>query len=281
MPAVINKIQFNSHISLDFAHFEKNYQDKNQDIFVSNYKPTASNYTRSLVCFEPKGDYGSKGMTQEALGYKFDIYRNEIGSSKLVPVYKTRTGQLSIVDYNVRNQKEYQYYVFKEDDDVSSKASVSNSVKTCWWDYAVIGMDLEDDDNKIYRVSSSDVWLFQSNIASDTTIQNFSKTTYQTLTSYPTVSMGKSNYASGSFSGLIGRVGSKGYEEDAILLEKWNDFCVNPQLKLYKDRKGHKYIVDIVNSSSNIADETREQATTVTVNWTQIDDAEKYVIIGD
>lgn len=281
MSATIDKIQFNSHITLDFAHFEQLYQDKNQDIFVEKYKPVASNYTRSLVCFEPNGDYDSKGMTQEALGYQFDIYRNEIGDSKLVPIYKTSVGQLSIVDYNVRNQKEYQYYVFKENEESSSKASLSNTVQTCWWDYAIIGMTLDDEDSKTYKVNPSDVWLFQSNVSSDSTTQNFSKTTYQTLMPYPTVSMGKSNYATGSFSGLIGRVRKKRYDEDATLLEQWNDFCANPQLKLYKDRKGHKYIVDITSSSSDIADETREQATTVSVGWTQIGNADDYVIIGD
>lgn len=197
MSATIDKIQFNSHITLDFAHFEQLYQDKNQDIFVEKYKPIASNYTRSLVCFEPDGDYDSKGMTKEALGYRFDIYRNEIGDSKLVPIYKTSVGQLSIVDYNVRNQKEYQYYVFKENDETSSKASLSNTVQTCWWDYAIIGMTLEDEDSKTYKVDPSDVWLFQSNVSSDSTTQNFSKTTYQTLMAYPTVSMGKSNYEIG------------------------------------------------------------------------------------
>ena len=72
-----------------------------------------------------------------------------------------------------------------------------------------------------------------------------------------------------------------GYDEDVRLLEDWNDFCANSQLKLYKDRKGHKYIVDITSSSSQVADETREQATTVNVGWTQIGDADNYVIIGD
>ena len=98
---------------------------------------------------------------------------------------------------------------------------------------------------------------------------------------YPTVSMGKANYATGSFSGLIGKVRKNGYEEDATLLEQWNDFCANSQLKLFKDRKGHKYIVDVTSSSSQVSDETREQATTVSVGWTQIGNADDYVIIGD
>ena len=279
--ATIDKVQFYSHITLDFAHFEALYQNDNIDIFTNRYKPIATNYTRSLVCFEPEGDYDSKGMSEEALGYKFSIYRSEEGNNILEPIYTTSVGQLSIVDYNVRNQKEYQYYVFKETDDASSRAALSNKVTTCWWDYAIIGMTLDDADSLTYKVNPDDIWLFQSNIESDSTSQNFAKTTYQNLTEYPTVSIGKANYASGSFSGLIGRVRKNRYDEDATLLEQWNKFCANAQLKLYKDRKGHKYIVDITSSSSNIADETREQATTVNVGWTQIGDASDYVIIGD
>ena len=64
-------------------------------------------------------------------------------------------------------------------------------------------------------------------------------------------------------------------------MEKWNEFCSNDQLKLLKDRKGHKYIVDITSSSSNTIDETREQATVVTIEWTQVDNADEFVIIGD
>ena len=95
------------------------------------------------------------------------------------------------------------------------------------------------------------------------------------------MSIGKSNYATGSFNGLIGQVTNKGYEESPFLLEKWNDFCANSQLKLFKDRKGHKYIVDITSTNSNVDDATREQATTVNVSWTQVADSDNYVIIGD
>lgn len=277
--ATLDKVQFNSHITLDFAHLEKRQPNDMTDIFTSNYRPIANNYTRSLVCFE--GNNNNQSMLDEALGYRFSIYKNEEGSNILKPVYTTSVGQLSIVDYNIRNQKEYQYYVFKETDELSSRAAISNKISTCWWDYAIIGMTLEDEDSKTYKVNTNDVWLFSSNLSSDSTSQNFSKTTYQTLTQYPVVSIGKSNYSTGSFTGLIGKVKKNGYEEDALLLEKWNEFCSNNQLKLFKDRKGHKYIVDISSSSANTLDETKEQATEVSVSWTQIDDADNYIIIGD
>ena len=276
---MLNKTTFYSHVTLDFAHLEEKYGDFNSDIFVNNYRPVAKNYTRSLVCFEDGND--SKGVSSDALGYTFSIYRCENDSPEIVPIYTTSAGQLSVVDYNVRNQQKYQYYVFKENDEAISKALLSNEINTCWWDYAVIGLTPENVEENVYKVNKDDVWLFRSNVSSDQTSQNFAKTTYQNLTKFPQVSIGKSNYATGSFSGLIGQVTNKGYEESPLLLEKWNDFCANSQLKLFKDRKGHKYIVDITSTSSSVADETREQATTVSVNWTQVSDSEDYVIIGD
>lgn len=274
----LKKVTFYNNVTLDFAHLE-NSSNIASNIFVNNYKPIANNYTRSLVCFE--GNNNSEGISDDALGYTFSVYRRDEDNPNLIPIYSKNVGKLSLVDYNVRNQKKYQYYIFKEDEESISKALLSNSLVTCWWDYVVIGLTLEDKENNIYRVNSNDVWLFQSNVSSDSTSQNFAKTTYQNLTKYPQISIGKSNYATGSFSGLIGKVKNNGYDEDVLLLDKWNDFCANSQLKLLKDRKGHKYIVDITSTSSDVADETREQATTISISWTQIDDANNYIIIGD
>ena len=276
---VLQRATFYSHVNLDFAHLEKREIGQNANIFVENYKPVATNYTRSLVCFENGND--SQGVSEDALGYTFSIYRLEEDGKTLSPISSKNNDKLSIVDYNVRNQKKYQYYIFKEDETSISKALLSNEITTCWWDYSISGLTLEDVETNTYKVDKNDVWLFQSNIESGSTTQNFAKTTYQNLTQYPQISTGKSNYATGSFSGLIGKVENSSYKEDAILLEKWNEFCSNDQLKLLKDRKGHKYIVDITSSSSNTIDETREQATVVTIGWTQVDNADEFVIIGD
>lgn len=276
---VLQKVTFYNHVNLDFAHLEKRELGSNAEIFTSNYRPTANNYTRSLVSFENNNN--SQGVADDALGYTFSIYRLESGGVTLSPISSKNNNKLSIVDYNVRNQKTYQYYIFKEDETSISKALLSNKITTCWWDYSVSGLTLVDSETNTYKINTNDVWLFESNIASDSTSQVFSKTTYENLTQFPQISTGKTNYSSGSFSGLIGHVENNLYKEDASLIEKWNDFCTNNQLKLYKDRKGHRYIVDITSTSAQIADETREQATTVSVSWIQVGNADDYVIIGD
>lgn len=278
MPA-LEKITFYGHIDLDFSHFEKKADGQNANIFVNNYRPQLSNYTRSLITFE--GSNNSDGVSDNALGYTFSVYRLEEGERTLRPIYSSDEGKLSIIDYNVRNNKKYRYYIFKEDETSISKALLSNSIETCWWDYSVSGLQLVDLETNTYKINPEDVWLFGSNLSSSATSQNFSKTVYDNLTQFPQVSVGKLNYASGSFSGLIGKIKSNKYEEAPELVERWNEFCANKCLKLLKDRKGHKYIVSIQSTSSQIADETREQATTVTVGWTQVGDADDYVIIGD
>lgn len=277
--AALEKVTFYGHVDLDFSHVEKREAGQNANIFVNNYRPQLSNYTRSLITFE--GGNNSDGVSDNALGYTFSVYRLEEGEKTLRPIYSSDEGKLSIIDYNIRNNKKYQYYIFKEDETSISKALLSNSIETCWWDYSVSGLQLVDAETNTYKINVEDVWLFNYNLSSSSTSQNFSKTVYNNLTRFPQVSVGKSNYSSGSFSGLIGIFKKDKYVENPELVEKWNEFCANKCLKLLKDRKGHKYIVSIQSTSSQIADETREQATTVSVDWTQVGDADDYVIIGD
>ena len=49
----------------------------------------------------------------------------------------------------------------------------------------------------------------------------------------------------------------------------WRDFCVSGEIKLLRDRKGNNLIVEIMDASSNVMDETVEQARTITFSWTQ------------
>ena len=276
---VLNKVTFYSHVDLDFAHLEEEDPGQNSNIFVNNYKPVTNNHTRSLVTFENSRNMES--VSDSALGYTFSIYRLDEDSNSLKPISSKNTDKLSIVDYNVRNKKKYQYYIFKEDSNSISKALLSNEITTCWWEYSISGLTLSDIKTNTYTINPNDVWLFSANVSSDSTSQNFAKTTYQNLTRYPQISTGESNYSNGSFTALLGKVENDSYKEDALLLDKWNEFCTNHQLKLLKDRKGNKYIVDITSSSTNILDETSQQATEITVGWTQVDDADKYIIIGE
>ena len=64
------------------------------------------------------------------------------------------------------------------------------------------------------------------------------------------------------------------------MLDEWNDFCANGNIKLLKDRKGNAILVMINGTSSQTDDVTREQANTITFDWVQVDDNSGITIIG-
>ena len=64
------------------------------------------------------------------------------------------------------------------------------------------------------------------------------------------------------------------------MLDRWNDFCANGNIKLLKDRKGNAMLVMITGNSGQTDDILREQPTTVTFNWVQVDDTTNITVIG-
>ena len=98
--------------------------------------------------------------------------------------------------------------------------------------------------------------------------------------------MGKSNYTAGSVTCILGnvqKVSNQGikYVEPVSMLEEWNDFCSNGNIKLLKDRKGNAMLVAITDTSSQVDDVTSEQVTTITFNWVQVDTVKGLSIVGE
>lgn len=274
----LKEIFVHSNLTVDFIHLEEQTPN-NDNIFVNTYIPKLSNNSKALISFD--GDNNLKGISDSALGYTFSVYREQDSSNKLELVSKIKDGSLSVVDYNVVNQKDYKYHIFKEDDDIISATNISNEVKTCWWNWSITGLTKSDTVLNEYTVNTDNVWLFDLNIESAEIVRNLSKTEYRNLTKYPKFSTGKSNFASSSLTCLIGQIRNSQYYDTPEMLDAWNDFCNNGQLKLLKDRKGHSMIVEILSSSSKTLDETREQVDTITFSWTQIGDTSNMTIVEE
>lgn len=271
----LKEVVLKTNVNVDFFHLEEE-SENNVNIFTNNYIPKLSNDSKALITFEDN-DNKLKGISESALGYLFSVYREKNNSNKLEYIARLNDGSLSMIDYNVANQNQYKYYVFKEDDNYFSGANISDSVETCWWDWSIIGVAENNDGHFI--VDTTNIWSFELNLESAETVQNFSKTEYRNLTKFPKISNGKLNYASGGVTCLIGQIRNNKYVDTTEMLEAWNNFCVNGQLKILKDRKGRIMVVDITSSSSKIMDITSEQVNTITFNWTQIGVTDNMTII--
>lgn len=281
---VLKTVELNKNIKLDFFHLEeKSYS--NADIFSNKkYIPTLNNYSKFLATFDDRTTT-SRGVSDIALGYNFSVYREIKDTNELVYVANIANGGLSVTDYNVVNETTYRYYIFKEDDSSISAAVISNNVSTCWWDWSLVDLTPSTTEDNVYYANADGVWKFNLNLSTSERNQNLSNTTYNNLTRFPKVSLGRSNYASSSITCLLGNVqkvsnNSLSYIEPASMLDDWNEFCSNGNLKLLRDRKGNSMLVTITSNSSNVDDITREQVNTITFSWVQVEDASNITVVS-
>ena len=235
----------------------------------------------SLITFDDSftNIYDSYGITNTAVGYTFSVYKENKtdNDDTLEFVAKLSDGSLSIIDHNVQNHMEYVYHVYKEDENYTSSDVLSNNVTTCWWDWTITGF--YSDDDGVYRVDPQNIWRFSLNIDSGDVSETMSKTVYDNLTKYPKISSGTMNYNQGSLTCIAGNIQNDLYTEAIGIIRQWNFFCSGSELKLLKDRKGNRWIVDITSSSTKTADESVEQYTTVSFNWAEIMDSNYISII--
>lgn len=276
----IKRITLNSQVQFDFFHLQKN-DAANSNIFVSKYIPSLANNSLSLITFDDTFEniYDSYGITNTASGYTFSVYRENktVNNDTLEFVAKLSDGSLSVIDHNVQNNREYIYHVYKEDENYTSSDVLSNNVSTCWWDWSITGFYLDDDG--VYRVDPTNIWRFSLNIESGDISETMSKTVYDNLTKFPKVSSGKMDYNQGSLTCIAGNIQNDAYSEIIGIIRQWNFFCSGSELKLLKDRKGNRWIVDITSTSTKIADESVEQYTTISFNWIELMDADYISII--
>lgn len=280
---LLTGLTVHNNVKLDFFHLEES-SSMNANIFnAAKYKPVLNNYSRFLVTFDD-GTTTSGGVADVALGYNFSIYREVKDTNQLVYVARLGDGGLSMTDYGVTNNKTYKYYIFKEDESAISEAVVSNDVSTCWWDWSLIDIIPSTSEKGLYY-TTGDIWKFNLNISSAAKTQTLNNTTYNNLTRFPKVSSGKLNYSTGSLTCLLGNVQKTTsslveYIEPNTMLDEWNEFCADGNMKLLKDRKGNAMLVMVTGTSSQTDDVTREQTNTITFSWVEVEDIDNITIIG-
>lgn len=280
---LLTGLTVHNNVKLDFFHLEES-SSTNANIFnTAKYVPVLNNYSRFLVTFDD-GTTTSEGVADVALGYNFSIYREVKDTNQLVYVARLGDGSLSMTDYSVTNNKTYKYYIFKEDESAISEAVVSNDVSTCWWDWSLIDIIPSTSEKGLYY-TTGDIWKFNLNISSAARTQTLNNTTYNNLTRFPKVSSGKLNYSTGSLTCLLGDVqrttnSLAEYIEPSTMLDEWNKFCADGNMKLLKDRKGNAMLVMVTGTSSQIDDVTREQTNTITFSWVEVEDIDNITIIG-
>ncbi len=261
---------------VDFLYLDRN-SDIDANLFNYKYVPKLNKDTVLLCNYT--NDRNGLGSVKESDGVVFDVYREKNKNSQLEYVTTIQSGALEVYDYDVANQTDYRYYVFPSTQTENSSPLESNTVRTDWWNWSVVGVVQDETNPNVYYVDSDNIWLFDMNLESAEQVQNYAKTVYQTFGKYPRVSTGNLNYTTSSITCLIARMYNNTFTDTVDMLERWREFCNNSQLKILKDRKGQVMIVDIIDTSNKFDDVSKEQVNSITFSYTQIGDTKDISII--
>lgn len=231
----------------------------------------------------------------------FFIYRTSPSQKYFDYLGNISNGDNVFIDYNVSSNNFYHYLVAVKSPDESGKYIIFENleedktphyIQTTWDTWSLCSIAETDVENQ-YKMVSDQVWILGNNLESNDTAQNLSITSWNTLGQYAKTSVGKQNYDSGSFSCLLGNVTKTGsnYYTEALtsnnyslqteMTEAWKQFISDGNLKLLRDRKGQKWIVQVIgNSTRKIKDETQEQMTVISFEWQEVLNSSNISIIN-
>lgn len=297
---------FSSYNVANEAPTEISYEEaiKREDsLAIINYKE----YLDKLFKISEKQGYskiyGSDQLTTDIFKREVEIVDGEVVPLTSLKLVCENLEQYSFKDYNISNDRMYQYVIYpsQETEGVIAKVT-SKPIKTNWQGWSITELHPTDTSGKRFKASIQDVWLFNLNVETGEQTQNFSRQEQQTLGQFNRYSSGRMNYISGSVSCLFGSdvipafmLDAKhgyGYQEirkyatnytsnqRIDMLKAWRNLVYSSNPKLLKDRAGQSFLITINSSANKPMDNVRKQPNTISFNWAQIGTLDDVTIIG-
>ena len=214
------------------------------------------------------------------------VYKKEKGSSvikmlALLPLNE-ETKDTEILDYSVKNLKEYEYYLFYLYNTYGGFLALQTRndpavIKPCFWNYTVLCCD--KDDNGDYIVKRE--YRFALDITSGNVGNNNSPNLQQNFTKYPLRQPTSSRYRSGTLSAYIGKAENGEYVDTESLMEELYALSTNMQTKFLKTRKGQIFRIETsAPVVMNIGDKYAQQPAKISLPWVEVGDAKDANILG-
>lgn len=244
---------------------------------------TRDSKTITLATFVSNLSASESSTAQTVYGYK--IQRLNTKEDILYKVADLDGDILRIQDYNIPNKNSFKYYITPifvvNDIQTLGSPIVTDTITTDWIAWSVVGMN-PTTTKDVYTVDEDQIWSFDLNVESDPVAPKYDKTYQEGFGRFAKAGYGDRNYIESGVKHLLGAVSQNGeYINDNIqMLEKWEQFCNNGQLKLLKNRKGRVLPIDIKDTSSQDMDDVEDQVTTISFSYLQLADNKEISVYG-
>lgn len=200
----------------------------------------------------------------------FAVYRLETGKTTLEHIIDVPADISQIIDYSANANKEYTYFLFAIGEDTYATSPLaSNAIVPRWNMWSVLECDIGNDGN--YHPIAE--YKFNKNLVSGAISNNNAPTILENFTRYPLIQPKSSNFKSGALVSLIGIVSMGEYSDTMALTNAIYALSNSRKTMFLKSRKGD--VLQIRPSAPiemTLADATAEQATTMSLPWTEIGD---------
>lgn len=250
------------------------------------YEPTWKENDYLLATFSD-GTLNAGRYSVSADVTRYDVYRRSAESSimTLAARLPLSGGGSSFYDYSVRNkQAPYEWILFPVQQVGQNLVYqggniVSDPVNVCFWDWMILECSPTTIKN-IYEVET--IYRFGKNLQSGSVSNNNSPSVRTNLTRYPTIQKAYAQYQSGTLTSLIGVIDANGNYADTISLrDAIYNLSISTKTLFLKNRKGDLLRIALSGPVSSItADNSDEQAQSMTIQWVEIGPANNVSLIG-
>lgn len=234
-----------------------------------------------------------EGGTGSALNNGFRIYREEVGTNVLVPIYTAGATETQLKDYGVVSGKAYTYYLYVYDNTNAfmQQKPLGYDVPFNLNKYTLIVADYDSASDTYHAIKE---YIFRENASVGSISNNNTPTLSENFTGFPTRTKSVQNYKSGTLSSLIGTIykhtdgdeesgansGTFAYHDSVELEQELYDLSVSDYTLFLRDPKGHLFMVRTQSPIVQEVDYARvPMPISISLPWVETGDASDVSII--
>lgn len=236
-----------------------------------------------------------EGGTGSALNNGFRIYREEVGTNVLVPIYTAGANETQLKDYGVVSGKTYTYYLYVYDNTNAfmRQKPLGYDVPFNLNKYTLIVADYDSASDTYHAIKE---YIFRENASVGSISNNNTPTLSENFTGFPTRTKSVQNYKSGTLSSLIGTIykrtdgdevsgtnsGTLAYHDSVELEQELYDLSVSDYTLFLRDPKGHLFMVRTQSPIAQEVDYARvPMPIKISLPWVETGDASDVSIIQE
>lgn len=244
------------------------------------YVPTWGDSNILSATFQNSVNATPLSVSEDAKVCGYQIQRLDVKNNTMYPI--TQDSNTKIQDFNVCSGKEYKYYIFPIIENIESGTKtfgsplISESIFPIWNMCTIIGLKETGKKNE-YIVDTENIWKLYLNVEQENYELNMDKQYTDGFDRFPKRTQGIKKYVTSGINSILGVIdcATQKITNSIHDIEKWEEFCYSPNLKLFNDMHGRIIPVDIKSSSiSYLANMHTDSPLVASITFTQLADAE-------